>query len=144
MNGWTAVFQAVFSVLLLPVQMVLEGIRAPELGPRLTGSARCILGLAAAAPSPCADAWRSVGAWLLCLFLYNAALTALVKRAGAMTMLGTSLMITPVTNLAYSAPWLMGAHVEPIRAADLVGLAVTMGGVVVYRMPRGRTRAKEE
>lgn len=139
-------------MLLLPLVMALEGIPQEQLVPRLHNGLVCISGtnttsLAAASPfnsDHCPSAWHFVALWLLLLFMYNAAMTALVARAGGTLMLATTLLITPVTNLAYSMPVLMGDHVEPISLANVLGLCVTMAGIVVYRTSRAASQINQE
>ena len=42
---------------------------------------------------------------------------------------------TPVTNLAFSLPRVMGAEVEPFSLANLFGLAAICSGIWIYKTP---------
>jgi len=134
MNGWTALFQAAFTILLLPLQLVLEEIPGDQLLPKLGAGMQCIGGDTAAGAN-CSLAWCYVGVWLFFLFMYNATMTSLVKHAGAPLMLAVSLLVTPVTNIAYSLPMLMGEHAEPISGTNVAGLVLTVCGILVYKLP---------
>jgi len=143
MNGWVALFQAGFSILLLPLQLLLEDIPARDLAPKMHSGMACIAGFnttkleagTAEETDNCPMAWRYVLAWLCALFLFNAALTSLLKHGGATMMFASQLLITPVTSMAYSLPVLMGAHAEVMSTDNLIGLALTVLGILIYRLP---------
>merc|ERR1712066_623895 len=90
----------------------------------------------------CEIGWQLVAMWLGCLFLYNAAATALVKRGGAALHMAVSLLITPVTNMTYSISWVMGKHAEPIHMMNVIGMLMTVAGILVYRLPSAVASAK--
>merc|ERR1711934_846356 len=113
--------------------MALEDVPTAELVPRLQRGVLCIVGRDAMQGHACSDALFTVGSWLVLLFLYNALMTTLIKKAGAMLMMATTVLITPCTNLAYSSPFLMGAHAEPVNTANVVGLVLTVCGMLIYR-----------
>ena len=90
MNGWITLFQAGFTVLLLPLTLLIEEIPQDQLMPKLESGFACIIagtnttadGAGGTGTDQCSSGWQHVALWLVLLFAYNASMTSLVKRAG--------------------------------------------------------------
>jgi drug/metabolite transporter (DMT)-like permease len=142
LNAWVTAFQCIFTLMCLPLQMFVEEIPFDQLVPKVHGGIDCIIFGASSSviktdgsSEGCDDAWKYVATWLFCIFVLNVVMMMMVKRAGATLMFGVTTLTTPLNALAFSLPILMGEEAEPIKFASVVGLCITLAGIVIYRRP---------
>ena len=65
-------------------------------------------------------------------FLYNVFQLLVTKHGSAATMVISSALALPITNLCFSSTFLLGSEAEPFSIFDIVGLVVVLSGFLVY------------
>lgn len=150
LNGWVCLFQSVLTVFCLPLHSLSilgdDAVAMDQLWPTMVKGFNCIVVREAGssdAAGICESAWVYVAVWLAFMFVYNMLMTSLIQQSGAALMFAVGTLATPVTNLAFSLPAVMGEHAEPFSAANLVGLLFICGGIAVYKSSSSSSGASD-
>lgn len=135
LNAWVAGFQSVFTVLCLPLYSldVLgdDAIPLDGIAPALRSGFSCIV--QQTGREGCASAWVYVAVWLGMMYVFNALMTRLISQSGATLMFAVSTLNTPLTNLAFSLPVVMGDNTEPFSPENFAGMALIVIGILIFK-----------
>ena len=143
LNGWIAIYQCFFSLLLaVPTAWLASPRVLPADLPRnLFQGLKCYLGMGSIHTGCHPDMQCSQHAALyvnLCLLsnvLYTLCMMLVVKYGSTSLLFLALTVIVPIGNVSFSLPFVPES--VPMHMSDLVGLAVIVGGLFVYRFVGG-------
>ena len=92
----------------------------------------CFLGVDVNKGDDCSRATSALLVYVGINFLYNVFQLLVTKHGSATTMVISSALALPVTNLLFSSELLLGAEAEPLSLYDVAGLVVVLAGFLVY------------
>jgi hypothetical protein len=139
LNGWVAIFQFGFSLLLaIPAGLVSSPVVPPEALPRnLWDGLLCYVGVGSIETGCHPDDMCATHAALFfnLSLLFNVIfnlLMMMILKLGSSNLLYLALTVmVPIGNLAFALPLMPQKYT--FHMSDILGLAVIMGGLVMYR-----------
>jgi drug/metabolite transporter (DMT)-like permease len=139
LNGWIAVFQTLFSlVLAFPAGMSSSpSVQPMDLPQNIWDGIQCYLGHGTVDTGCHPDSLCSfhaslfVNVCLLCNLVYTFFMMFVLKYGSSALLFLALTLIVPIGNVAFSLPFMPGS--QPMHTSDLVALAVIMCGLVLYR-----------
>jgi len=141
LNGWIAVFQLVFSLILcVPLSYASEPpVPAADLPNNIWQGMRCYIGVNSQTCSDdgscvadnCDKAPEFVNIYLFFNQLYNLLIILILKYGSANLFFMAMTLMVPLGNVAFTLPFVPG-H-QPLRPTDIIGLVVIMAGLICYR-----------
>lgn len=161
LNGWVAIFQFLVALPLCIPTGYLQKIPLSQIWPNLHDGMMCWMGVNGVTEEhnplglpldDCSSAPLFVTTYLFFNVVFNFLIIVILKHGSANIMWMASTVIVPLSNVAFSLKFMPGS--QPLRTGDLIGLAVIMGGLVVYRFSgtllsfwatlRGQHESREE
>eukprot|EP00929_Paragymnodinium_shiwhaense_P036516 TRINITY_DN19563_c0_g1_i2.p1 TRINITY_DN19563_c0_g1~~TRINITY_DN19563_c0_g1_i2.p1 ORF type:complete len:520 (-),score=89.07 TRINITY_DN19563_c0_g1_i2:506-2065(-) len=145
---WVALFQTVTNFVCMPVYTLdllgPQQMLFSEMIGSIWGGSRClflqenqvILNCGFDGEKPCdhcPDAWKNVIGYLLFNFTYNVVTMLVIKHGGATVCFLIATLRMPMSSLAFSSSYVMGADAVPASASDFYILAVILLGLCMYR-----------
>jgi hypothetical protein len=82
----------------------------------------------------CSSAWLMILLFVIFDILFNIFLLLVVKYGSAALMFACNTISLPLGDLMFTMPWIVGAAALPLNKFDLIGLAVIIVGLVLYRI----------
>lgn len=140
LNGWVAVFQFLIAIPIMIPSASVQGMPITNILPNLYGGACCWLGINTITEDynpynqpidNCSSAPLFVSLYLLFNVLYNFLIVIILKYGSANILWLASTVIVPLSNVVFSLKFVPNS--KPMGSMDLVGLAVIMTGLVIYR-----------
>jgi drug/metabolite transporter (DMT)-like permease len=146
LNGWIAVFQFCFSlVLAFPAGMSSSPSVSPlDLPRNVWDGIQCYLGHGTVETGCHPDSMCSfhaalfVNVCLICNFVYSFFIMFVLKYGSSDLLFLALTIMVPIGNIAFALPFMPES--QPMHASDLVALAVIMSGLVLYRFSGGTSR----
>ena len=145
LNGWIAVFQLLFSlVLCVPSALASEPpVPIPELPANLWDGLRCYAGYNSISctddsctPDNCfPNAPTYVTIYLFFNQLYNLLIILILKYGSANLLFMALTLMVPLGNVAFTLPFVPG-H-APLKVTDILGLVIICLGLFCYRFATG-------
>lgn len=147
LNGWIAVFQASFAlVLCVPASMASDPpVSVENLPQNLYDGAKCFVGISTITCDPgdddcVADDCYPNGPLFVTIYLvfnqlYNLFILLLIKYGSSNLLWMALTLMVPLGNVAFTLPF-MPEH-EPLRATDIIGLVLICFGLGCYRFAAG-------
>jgi len=139
LNGWVAIFQFLMSIpLVWPSSWAINMTNADIL-PNMIAGFNCWLGYNTITDSSdptmpaddCTMAPMYVNMYLFFNVVYNILIVVILKHGSSNILWLSSTIIVPLSNIAFSMSFMPG-H-QDLTNYDIVGLAVIMKGLLVYR-----------
>ena len=138
LNGWVAVYQALLAIPLCFPSAALINLPNDQIIPNLYAGMLCNFGyntVLEATPNlsvdHCEEGPFYVWVYIAFNLVYNVLIIVILKYGSANILWLSSTVIVPLSNLAFSLPF-MPNH-QPCTPIDLVGLVVIMTGLIIYR-----------
>jgi drug/metabolite transporter (DMT)-like permease len=143
LNGWIAVFQLLFSILLcVPGALVSDPpVAVPDLPQNLWNGLKCFMGVSSqtcdAGDDDCTadecypNAPIFVSIYLVFNQLYNLLILLLIKYGSSNLLWLALTLMVPMGNVAFTLPF-VPEH-QPLKSTDIIGLVLICGGLGVYR-----------
>ena len=126
--------QVLFGFAFLPLLQMpaFGGIPLRDIPQQFTLGFQCMLGHNSLPGDDCGDALETMIGYVLVNFLFNVLQLLITKHGGATLLVISAALSLPVTNFAFSMPWIMGEDTEPYNVYDVVALVVVLGGFLLY------------
>jgi len=142
LNGWVAVFQALFAIPLCFPSAALIDIPNDQIMSNLYGGLMCNFGIntvteatATLQVDQCEEGPFFVWVYIAFNLVYNILIIVILKYGSANILWLSSTVIVPLANLAFSLPFMPNS--QPVQPIDFFGLVIIMAGLIVYRfMPQ--------
>lgn len=142
LNGWIAIFQFLFSILLcIPSSLASDPpVGIPGLPQNLWDGVLCYVGISSitcdddnnCTPDQCMpDAPTFVNIYLFFNLLYNQLIILIIKYGSSNILYLALTMMVPLGNVAFTLPF-MPQH-SVLKATDIIGLVVICSGLGCYR-----------
>jgi len=141
-----AVLQLFVGFMFMPVLAfpAFGGVALSDIPTQLVDGWRCFMGeelegfqCHTVSPSPMAMTLT----FTVVNFVYNVLLLNITKVGGAVMVVITSALALPITNIAFTLPFLMGAEAEPFNWWNVGGLALVVSGFLTYSLVSGKDQA---
>lgn len=140
LNGWIALFQFAFSIVLsVPAGMASSPpIYPSQISENLWDGLKCYLGIGSIFTGCHTDELCSglaptfVNIYLLLNVLYNVLIIYILKFGSSNVLWLALTIMVPVGNLAFTLPFMPGGG-GPMHFSDILGLVVILTGLVMYR-----------
>lgn len=100
---------------------------------------RCLAGYDTLPHDSCAEAWLPIFLFVLFDILFNIFLLLVVKYGSAALMFACNTISLPLGDIMFTMPWMVGAAAMPLNKFDMIGLAVIIVGLIVYRVKAEET-----
>jgi drug/metabolite transporter (DMT)-like permease len=144
LNGWIAVFQFCFSlVLAFPAGMSSSpSVQPLDLPKNVWDGIRCYMGHGTVETGCHPDSMCSfhaalfVNVCLICNLFYSFFMMFVLKYGSSDLLFLALTVMVPIGNIAFALPFMPES--QPMHASDLVALAVIMSGLVLYRFSGGK------
>merc|ERR1711916_52709 len=94
---------------------------------------KCFLGITPLPPNCEPDAWIPVTAFVVAFAIYFYLLCIVIKRESAAFQAMVNSLVTPMSAVAFSFPWLMGKNTEPLTSLTIFAIVVIPLGILVYK-----------
>ena len=154
LNGWIAVFQFLFSVVLcVPASLASEPpVPVPELPENLWDGMRCYVGVnsqvcsatdddsGACVSDDCHMATLFVTLYLVFNIGYNILIILIIKFGSASLLFMALTIMVPLGNIAFTLQFVPG-H-KPLQVTDIIGLVVICTGLGCYRFANSVIKAR--
>lgn len=143
LNGWVAIFQFLIAIPLCFPTAQVQNLPLSEIWPNMVDGMKCWLGINSITEDnnpnnlpldDCSTAPLFVTIYLFFNVVFNFLIVVILKLGSANIMWMASTVIVPLSNVAFSMDFMPG-H-QPLRFWDIIGLAVIMSGLVVYRFSK--------
>lgn len=143
LNGWVAVFQFGFSILLaIPASMASSPpVLIPDLPENLWDGLKCYVGVSSitcdAGDEDCTadkcfpDSVIYVNVYLIFNQFYNLFIILILKYGSSNLLYLALTLMVPLGNVAFTLPFV--PQNQPLRPTDIVGLIVICAGLACYR-----------
>lgn len=135
MNYWIAVYQFIISFPLLVPMAYASDLTVQELPSNLWNGMKCYVGINSITTGPhiddCSSAPIYVNVYILFNLAYNVLIILLLKYGSSNILYLCITLQVPISNLAFALPFMPNS--QPVTWEAGLGLAVIMGGLVIYR-----------
>ena len=134
MTTWVSLFQITTGMFFLPTQSLkaLGGIPWSEMGSQFVDGTYCTMGINARPGDDCEGAGLILLGYVVINFLYNIFSLLVVKHGSASLSVIAAAVALPLTNMSFSAKWLMGRDYEPFDYVNLLSTLVVLSGFILY------------
>lgn len=143
-NAWVALFQTLFTPILLPLTSVpgFSDVPIQEVPQEFWNGAKCFVGINTYIGDRCDTrmVWLHVCVYLFINIFYNIFLLMVIKFGSASLLYISSALILPLANLSFTMPWIMDEFPDSFKryssslsVYDIIGLVVILIGLVMYR-----------
>ncbi|KAK5578172.1 hypothetical protein RB653_003125 [Dictyostelium firmibasis] len=161
---WDSLYQSIFGIFLFPINNWLPPpatIKFNQILPFMKEGAECLAGINTILPSyytypngtesftvnsctydpkaalicdDCHNAWIAIILYMSINIVYNIFILLVLKHAGATVYSIANTLRLPLTNIAFSIPFIMGAAVSPFSPLSVAGLVIILVGLGGYRV----------
>ena len=142
LNGWVAVFQFLMSIPLIWPSSWAIGLSMSDIYPNMIGGFWCWLGVNTITEDNfkhyggmpidhCEMSPMYVNLYLFFNVVFNILIVVILKHGSSNILWLSSTIIVPMSNIAFSMK-IMPGH-QDLTGYDIVGLAVIMKGLIIYR-----------
>mmetsp|Transcript_21521 Transcript_21521/g.50619 ORF Transcript_21521/g.50619 Transcript_21521/m.50619 type:complete len:473 (+) Transcript_21521:2-1420(+) len=132
--AWASLGQFFFVLFCIPLNFIPKFGNVPpdEFGHHIHDAALCLANKLDGSPT-CSNAALGLFLCVLSMLLANVFQAVVVKYGSAALCVVIQTLVTPVSTLAFTMPWLMGDDTEKMSAWTWAALAVLMLGICLYR-----------
>lgn len=136
LNGWVAVYQFITCAALAVPAGYASGLTPDQIPGNFADGARCYIGVNSITEGTNPDNCYLIGPLFVSLYLafnvgYNILIIMILKYGSSNLLWLAMTLMVPMGNFAFTLP--VKYLDQPMKATDIVGLVVILGGLVIYR-----------
>lgn len=128
-----AVYQFIFSIILLYPSAFTENLAANQVWQNLADGAKCLVAINPTKSDHCSNAPWLVALYCVANIGYNILIIILLRVGGANLLWLVLTAIVPLGALTFTLPFIPASNRSQINWEIFVGLFVIMAGLVIYR-----------